>query len=386
VDLDVQGPDDGELLLIPGPVTVTERVRAALAGPVRAHYGDQWVERYGRVTRDLAAVFQTAGDVFLVYAPGRAAMEMALASTLGPGDEVLVVGGGYFAELAAEIGAWLGLRVSRVRPEGYRPVTASAVEASLADDRRMRAVVVVHHETDLGLVNPVREICGLARRRGALTVVDAISSLGGIALEMDAWDVDVCVSVANKCLGGPVGVSPVAVGPRGWEAVDDGRAKAAGWYLNLATWRRYLRSMGDWHPHPATVPTGAIAGLGAAVDEVLEEGLAARLARHARAARRTREGLEELGFEMLAAPEWASPVTTAVWAWAGMDVADYQEWLRRPHRLLVGGGLGELSGRIFRVGHMGVAADPAVVDAFLRATADYVAEKGLAGRGAIRAE
>jgi aspartate aminotransferase-like enzyme len=236
---------------------------------------------------------------------------------------------------------------------------------------------VVHHETDLGLINPIGEICGLARERGVLTVVDAVSSLGGVAIEMDDWGIDVCVTVANKCLGGPVGVAPVAVGGRGWEAVDDGRPKAAGWYLNLSTWRRYLETLGDWHPHPATMPTSAIAALGVALDEILEAGLEAHLARQAAAAGRTRDGLRELGFEMLVADGWASPVTTAAWLPPGMDAADYQRWLGERHRLLVGGGLGELAGRLLRVSHMGAASDPAVVDTFLRATADYLVEKRL---------
>ena len=364
---------DEELLLIPGPVTVTERVLSTMAAPVRAHYGDAWVDLYRQLTGSLAGIFHTEGDVYLLYGPGRAGIEMALSSLLARGDEALVVGGGFFASLAADIGQSLGLVTGRLAPDGYRPVSAEEVEAELAARPETRAVVVVHHETDLGLVNPVRDICTLARRRGVLTVVDAVSSLGGIPMEMDAWGIDVCVTVANKCLGGPVGVAPVAVGARAWDAVDDGRPKPAGWYLNLGTWRRYASTWGDWHPHPATMPTSAIAGLGAALDEIREAGLEAHLARHAAAARRTREGLRELGFEMLVADQWASPVTTAVLA-PDMDVADYQEWLRTRRRLLVGGGLGDLGGRLFRVGHMGAAADPAVVDAFLRATAEYLEE------------
>jgi alanine-glyoxylate transaminase/serine-glyoxylate transaminase/serine-pyruvate transaminase len=315
--------------------------------------------------------------VFLLYGPGRAGMEMVLGSLLARGDQVLVVGGGFFADLAADIARSLGLDVLRLRPHEYQPVSPGAVDAELGARPEIRAVVVVHHETDFGLVNPVREICGLARQRGVLTLVDAVSSLGGVEIDMDGWGIDACVSVANKCLGGPVGVSPVAVGGRGWEAVDDGRPKAAGWYLNLATWRRYLEIWGNWHPHPATMPTGAIAALGAALDQILETGLDAHLSRQAAAAGRTRDGLRELGFEMLVADEWASPVTTAAWALAGMDVADYQEWLRLRRRLLVGGGLAGLAGRLLRVSHMGAASDPAVVDSFLRATGDYLTEKRL---------
>jgi alanine-glyoxylate transaminase/serine-glyoxylate transaminase/serine-pyruvate transaminase len=302
---------------------------------------------------------------------------MALGILLARGDQVLVVGAGFFADLAADIATSLGLQAPRLRPQGYRPVAPEAVEAELDASSGTRALLVVHHETDLGLVNPVRDICALARERGVLTLVDAVSSLGGVELDMDGWGIDACVTVANKCLGGPVGVAPVAVGERCWEAVDDGRPKPAGWYLNLATWRRYLETWGGWHPHPATMPTGAIAALGAALDELVETGLEAHLARQAAAAARTRDGLGELGFEMLVADQWASPVTTAAWALPGMDLADYQEWLRRRHRLLIGSGLGGLAGRLIRVSHMGAASEPAVVDSYLRATADYLSEKGL---------
>jgi alanine-glyoxylate transaminase/serine-glyoxylate transaminase/serine-pyruvate transaminase len=369
--------DEGDMLLIPGPVTLTHRVLSTLAQPVRPHYGDEWVELHKRVTRRVAGIFGTGGDVFLLYGPGRAGVEMALGSLLARGDQVLAVGGGFFTDLSADIARALGLEVRRLRPGGHRPVSAEAVAAELAEHHEVRAVVAVHHETDLGLVNPVQHICQAARQRGVLTVVDAVSSLGGVPFDMDGWGVDVCVTVANKCLGGPVGVAPVAVGGRAWEAVDDGRPKAAGWYLNLSTWRWYLGRWGEWHPHPATMPTGAVAALGTALDEILETGLEAHLARQAAAAGRTRAGLRALGFEMLVPDEWASPVTTAVLARPEMDVADYEGWLRERHRLVIGGGLGELSGRLFRVGHMGAAANPEVVEAFLAATADYLREKGL---------
>jgi len=230
----------------------------------------------------------------------------------------------------------------------------------------------VHHETSLGLINPVDELCPLASRHGLLTIVDAVASLGGVPLEMDAWDIDLCVTVGNKCLGAPAGIAPIAVGRRAWAAVDDGRRKCAGWYLNLATWRHYRGMWGSWHPSPTTMPSNPFLALATAVEEVAARGLDAHQAHLARAAARVREGLGELGFEMVIPGPAASPVTTAVWGLPGMDVGDYQAWLSREHGLRVGGGLGDLAGRSFRVGHMGRAADPDVVDVYLRATAEYV--------------
>ena len=361
-----------ETLLIPGPVSVSADVLAALGRPVPAHYGDEWVALHRRLTASLADIFGTKGDVLLLFGPGTAAIETCLASCLAEGDEVLVGANGLFGERVAEVAEALGLRVHPVAGDERQALRPEHVERALAAHPRARAFAVVHHETSLGLLNPVAELCATARRRGLLTVVDAVASLGGVPLHMDDWDIDLCVGVGNKGLGAPVGIAPIAVGPRGWAAVDDGRHKIAGWYLNLSTWRRYGEMWGAWHPSPTTMPTNAIVALAAAVDEVVARGLEAHQARLAQAAARVREGLGELGFEMVIPDGSASPVTTAVWGVPGMDVRDYMEWMRRERGLRLGGGLGDLKDRVFRVGHMGRAADPDVVDAYLRGTAEYL--------------
>ena len=358
-----------ETLLIPGPVSVSEDVLSALGGPVPAHYGDEWVRIYRRLTAQLAEVFGTGGDVVLLFGPGTAGLEMCLASGLCPGDEVLVGVNGLFGERLAEVADALGLAVHPVAAGERHPIEPGHVARAAERHPGARAFAVVYHETSLGLLNPVADLCAEARRRGLLTIVDAVASLGGMPLRMDDWAIDLCVGVGNKGLGGPVGIAPIAVGRRGWEAVDDGRDKIAGWYLNLATWRRYEEMWGSWHPSPTTMPTNALVALAAAVDEVLGRGLEAHHGRLAKAAARVREGLGELGFEMVIPDAFASPVTTAVWGLPGMDVNDYLDWMRRERGLRLGGGLGDLSGRAFRVGHMGRAADPEVVDAYRRGTA-----------------
>jgi alanine-glyoxylate transaminase/serine-glyoxylate transaminase/serine-pyruvate transaminase len=362
-----------ETLLIPGPVSVSSEVLTALARPVPAHYGDDWVDLYHRLTVDLAGIFGTAGDVVLLFGPGTAALETCLASGLATGDEVLVATNGLFGDRLADVARTLGLVVHPVTAGEREPIRPEALVEALDRHPAARAFAVVHHETSLGLINPVRELCRLAGGRGLLTIVDAVASLGGVPLRMDDWGIDLCATSGNKCLGAPVGVAPIAVGPRGWAAVDDGRRKIAGWYLNLATWRRFGDMWAGWHPSPTTMPSNVCVALRAALDEVLERGLEAHQARLARAAARVREGLAEMGFEMVIPDGSASPVTTAVWALPDMDVDDYLEWLRRERGMRVGGGLGPLAGRSFRVGHMGRAAEPGVVDLYLRATAEYLA-------------
>ncbi|HEY4026261.1 MAG TPA: aminotransferase class V-fold PLP-dependent enzyme [Candidatus Dormibacteraeota bacterium] len=346
---------------------------SVLGQPVPAHYGDDWVALHRRLTASLAEIFRTRGDVVLLFGPGSAAVEMCLASCLAPGDEVLVATNGLFGDRMAEVARALGLRVHTVTTADHLPIRPEQVTEALREHPGARAFAVVHHETSLGLLNPIDELCREASRHGLLTIVDAIASLGGVPLEMDAWGIDLCAGVGNKGLGAPVGIAPIAVGPRAWEAVDDGRQKLAGWYLNLATWRRYGDMWGAWHPSPTTMPTNTMAALAAAVDEILARGLEAHQARIAQASARVRDGLAELGFEMVIPDAAASPATTAVWALPGMVVRDYVDWLRRERRMRLGSGLGELSGRAFRVGHMGRAADADVVDAYLRATAEYLA-------------
>jgi alanine-glyoxylate transaminase / serine-glyoxylate transaminase / serine-pyruvate transaminase len=365
--------DEGEILLIPGPVSVEPEVLEALSHPVRAHYGADWARFYRDLTGSLARIFKTETDPLLLFGPGTAAIEAAFASTLSRGDEVAVVTNGLFGERMVDVAAAMGLEVHLVTgDDDFGPVAPERLEEVLRRQPRVRAAGFVHHETSLGLVNPVQELCEVAGRRDVLTIVDAVSSLGGMDLEVDDWGIDLCVTVANKCLGGPVGIAPLTVSQRGWDAVDDGRAKAAGWYLNLRTWRAFGEMWKSSHPHPTTMPTSVLEALDRAVRSLLSTGLEQHKARQAATATRVREGLRELDFEMLVADQHASPVCTAVWGRPGMDVDDYLQWLRLEHGLRLGGGIGRLQGRLFRVGHMGRAADPAVADAYLKATAEYL--------------
>lgn len=372
--------EEREFLMIPGPVSVDDEVLEALGQPVRAHYGDDWARLYDSVVDGMGDVFGTDGDVYLLFGSGMAGVEMCLASVLGRGDEVVVGVNGTFGERMADVARANGLIAHEVRAALAQPVTESMIRAALDQHPQTRAVCVVHHETSVGIVNEVEGIAALSRDRGLLTIVDGISAVGGVPFEMDAWGVDLCVTVANKCIGGPIGVAPVAAGPRAVATLKNGRPKAAGWYLNLATWKRYAEEWAGWHPHPTTVPTNVIEAFDVALGGLLREGVENRWRRLARARDRVREGLEEMGFPMLAPLAIASPVTTAAYGLPGMDLSDYMSWLLREHRIRVGGGLGPLAGKIFRVGHMARAAEPEAIDRYLTLTAEYIEERGLGGK------
>ena len=369
--------DDREFLMIPGPVSVDDEVLEALGRSVRAHYGDGWTELYKRCIAGMKQVFKTSGDVHLIFGSGMAGIETCIASVLGPGDEVLVATNGLFGDRMADVATANGMKVHRVRPELAHAVTAAQVREALEEHPEVRAICVVHHETSVGVLNEVQGICEAARAHGALTIVDGISSVGGVPFDMDGWGADLCVTVANKCIGGAIGVAPVAAGPRALEALADGRPKAAGWYLNLATWREFADKWGGWHPHPTTMPTNVVEAFDVALSGLLKEGVDKRCRRLAAARDRVRGGLEEMGFRMLSPIDIASPVTTASYGLPNMNLADYSAYLFREHHMRIGGGLGELSGKIFRVGHMGRAAEPAAIDLYLRATADYLENNNL---------
>ncbi|HEV2477562.1 MAG TPA: alanine--glyoxylate aminotransferase family protein [Candidatus Dormibacteraeota bacterium] len=369
-----------EFLMIPGPVSVDDEVLAALGQPVRAHYGDGWTRLYKHAVEGMREVFKTDGEVHLIFGPGMAGIETCIASVLSPGDEVVVGVNGVFGNRIADVAAANGLTVHVVKPGLAEAVTAAQVREALEEHPNARAVCVVHHETSVGVLNEIQGIGAVAREHGALTIVDGISAVGGVPFEMDAWNVDMCVTVANKCIGGPIGVAPVAAGERALAALDDGRPKAAGWYLNLATWRKFMREWGSWHPHPTTMPTNVIEAFEVALSGLLAEGVENRWRRLASARDRVRGALEEMGFRMLSPVGIASPVTTASYGLPGMNVGDYMHYLLDEHHIRIGGGLGELSGKIFRVGHMGRAAEPAAIDRYLRATADYLEKKKLGAK------
>src|SRR3982074_2746843 len=199
--------------MIPGPGSVGDEILEALARPVQAHYGDRWTELYKHAVAGMRDVFKTSGEVHLVFGSGMAGVEMCIASVLSPGDEVLIPTNGLFGDRMAEVATANGLAGPSFRADVGQAITAAQVQDQLVAHPGVRAVCVVHHETSIGVLNEVEGICSVAREHGALAIVDGISALGGVPFDMDAWGADLCVTVANKCIGGPMGGGPPAAGP-----------------------------------------------------------------------------------------------------------------------------------------------------------------------------
>jgi alanine-glyoxylate transaminase/serine-glyoxylate transaminase/serine-pyruvate transaminase len=358
-------------LMIPGPVDVEDDVLAAMAEPTLPHYGKRWLAIYGETVEQLQTVFGTRNDLLIMSGPGTVGLEAAMGSLLYTGDKVLIPHNGFFGRRMGVVAQSLGLDVHTVEAPLGRPLDAQAIGRALEAERDIEALVIVHLETSTGVLNPVREIAAVAGERQVPVIVDAVSSLGGVPLPVDEWGIDVCVTVANKCLGCPPGLALVSVSRRAWEQMASKPQRAHGWYLNLEVWKQYAVDW-PWHPYPTTLPTNNIVALRASLRHILDVGLEAYYRHFARAADTVRSGLERLGFRIFAAEGSVSPLVTAVYALPGMDVSDLQHYLMRERQIMIAGGLNELAGKIFRVGHIGKAASDEYVQAFLGGVEAYL--------------
>ncbi|RLI15080.1 hypothetical protein DRO49_05670 [Candidatus Bathyarchaeota archaeon] len=364
-------------LMIPGPVDIFDDVREAMSGPSVAHYGAEWVELYQETVGLLQQVFQTQNDLYLLVGPGTAGLDAALGNLARTGEKVLILSNGFFGARLGTIARSYGLKVVLQEfPQG-QPVETDAVRARLESERGLQAVAVVHHETSTGMLNPVGEIAALAHERDLPVIVDAIASMGGVSVPVDEWGLDVVVTVANKCLETPPGVAPISIGQRAWEGIDGKPGRNHGWYLNPETWREYAKSWADWHPYPTTLPTQNIMALRVSLQRILATGLENHYAQYVVAAEKVRAVLHDMGFELFVPGEHACPLITAVKARPEFEVDDLTRFLREEHSIMIGGGIADLKGKIFRVGHMGRAASDEYVEAFLDAVRDFLQRRGL---------
>jgi alanine-glyoxylate transaminase/serine-glyoxylate transaminase/serine-pyruvate transaminase len=364
-------------LFIPGPGDVDQDVLAAMAQPVQRHYGPQWLETITEARTLLKQIFGTANQLFVVPGPASAAIDMAIGSLVPSGQKIIVGQNGFFGDRLKEIAEAHALRVvSLAAPLGL-PLDPGALRVLCEQHPDARVVAIVHHETSTTVLNPLRELVEVARAAGRVVVVDAVSSLGGVALPVDAWDIDVCVTAANKCLEGPPGMGFISVSPRAWEQVDSHPGAGHGWYLNLRTWRTYEQEWGTWHPTPVTASSNTLLGILASLRAIVRVGMPAHLAKYAAAGRAVRDGLGRMGFAPYVPEAFAAPMVTAFHARPEFAVPDLVGWLLAERRIAIAGGLGDLSGKIFRVGHLGKAASEEYVTDLLEAVAAFLRHKGI---------
>ncbi len=357
-------------LMTPGPTPIPPEVQAAMAEPIVYHRGSEFQDVLVRVLARLKDVFRTENEVVLLTASGSAAMESAVANLVSPGDRVLVVSAGYFGERWAQIATSYACEVAHLRYAwGETPDPADVIRR-LGELGDVRAVYCTHSETSTGVVSDVQAIALAAREASALSVVDAVSSLGAVPLETDAWGIDAVVSGSQKALMTPPGLAFATASGSGLLA-----ANAATSPRFTLDWQRALKSQSESRT-PFTPAVSLIRGLDVSLDLLLADGLEAAWARSCRLGRACREGVKAMGLELFSPDEDRSAVVTAVRVPDGVDGGAIVRSMRERSGVTVAGGQGDLKGLIVRIAHIGYV-DLDDVSAALQALERALVEAGV---------
>ncbi len=356
-------------LMAPGPTPVPSQVLLAMAQPMIHHRTPEYEALFTEVREQLKWLFQTAQDVILLTCSGTGAMEAAVVSTLSPGDTVAIVRAGKFADRWAEIARIYGLRMVNLDAPFGETVAPARLAETLRARPEIAAVLVQHSETSTGVLHDVRGYAEATRDTATMLVVDAVSSLGIAELPMDTWGVDVVVAGSQKGLMLPPGLAFCALSEKAWRRAAT--ATLPKYYFDLAA----ERSAGNKNDVRFTPAVGIVVGLREAVRLLQAEGLANVFRRHDRLARATRAGVEALGLGLFARAT-PSPAVTAVTAPPGIDGESIVAAYAQEHNITIAGGQGEMKGRVFRLGHMGYAAEFDIIAA-LAALEQVLAGLGL---------
>lgn len=334
-------------LRIPGPTPCPPEVLKAISKQMINHRGKEFGELLSHITAKLKELFQTKGDVFLLTGSGTGGLEAAVVNTLSPGDKVLAISNGFFGERFTEIAEEFGAEVKRLAFEWGKPVDPEAVRKALKAEPGIKAALIIHNETSTGVTNDLKSISAIAKEFDKLVLVDAISSLGSIDLPVDAWQCDVVVTASQKGWMVPPGLAMVSVSDQAWQA--HAKAKMPRYYWDFTKAKNYLeRGQTPWTP-----AVSVCFGLAASLDILLAEGLTNIFARHAQIAKLAREGIKSNGLSLFPEEKYASNTVTAVKASEKLDVAKLLQILHKEHNIILAGGQDKLSGKIFRIGHLG---------------------------------
>lgn len=363
------------ILMGPGPSDVSPRVLAALARPTVGHLDPAFQDLMEEIKAALARLFNAPDHACVpLPTPGTAGMEAALMNLLEPGDRAVIAVNGVFGGRMADMAGRAGAEVVRVDAPWGEPVDVAAVEAALASGPA-KVLAFVHAETSTGVRSDAAALCALARRHGALSIVDCVTSLGGVPVDAAAWDADVLYSGTQKCLSAPPGLSPVAFSRRALEAVAARTTPVRNWLLDVSLLMAYWGGEGGRTYHH-TAPINALYGLHESLVALFEEGQQAVFVRHARMHEALVAGLEALGLAMLVAPEHRLPQLNTVRVPEGVDEAAVRAHMLARWDLEIGAGLGPLKGQVWRIGLMGASASPWHVRLCLTALADALAAQG----------
>ena len=336
-------------LRIPGPTPIPQEVEEALSQPMINHRGLIFNELISSLTSRLKKVFMTVNDLYILTSSGTGAMEASIVNTLSPGDPVLAVSVGSFGDRFAGIAQAYGARVTKLNFDWGTAADPQEIRNALKNQPEIKAVLVTHNETSTGVTNDLETISKVVKNEfNKLLLVDAISSLGCLPLPVDKWHCDIVGTSSQKGFMIPPGLAFISVSPNAWETYK--QAKMPRYYFDLETAQQYLeKGQTPWTPN-----LSIFYALDIALDRMLAEGMDRIFERHHRMARMVRAKIKSMGLSLLVDDEKAAADTvTAVRVPNGVNGNELSKTMRTEYNIILGGGQGELEGKIFRIGHMG---------------------------------
>jgi pyridoxamine--pyruvate transaminase len=343
---------DPDFTLSAGPVAVSPRVLAALGSPIVYHYDPVFLARFRATADKVKQLFRTRNDVVLMQGEAILGLEAATRALVAPGTKVLNLVQGVFGKGE---GYWLrdfGAELHELEVPYNDAVDPEAVERYLDEHPGIEVITVVHSETPSGTWTDVSAIGPVARAHGALTMVDCVSSLGGMPLQVDDWELDVCVAGAQKCIGGPPGLTLMSVSERAWQRIRANPAAPRASYLSILDWKEQWL---DGEKFPFTPSVTDVYGVEAAVDELLEEGLENSIVRHSRTAAACRAGIRAMGLELWPrSDEIAAACVTAITVPESLTDVQVRAHCRERYGVMLSAGQG--AGNLVRIGHMAGSA------------------------------
>ena len=334
-------------LFTPGPTPVPPQVLEAMSRPIIHHRSADFREIFERCLIRLREIYRTDRDVLVYTASGTGGMESAISNLTRPGDRAVVVSAGHFGQRWTEMAANFGCEVVAIDYAWGESPAAEDLAARLAELGGAKVVFLTHSETSTGVVADVQALAAAAKEAGALVVVDAVSSLGAVPVETEAWGLDAVVSGSQKALMTPPGLATVSVSADAWAAVEEGAASR--YYFD---WTQTKERQDQFDP-AFTPAVSLVVGLDVALGLLLDEGLDQAFERHAQLGRACREGVKAMGLELFSPDDDRSAVVTAVNAPDGIDSGELVQTLRKRLGIVIAPGQGPLKGRVFRIGHIG---------------------------------
>jgi alanine-glyoxylate transaminase/serine-glyoxylate transaminase/serine-pyruvate transaminase len=362
------------ILMGPGPSDTHPRVLAALGAPTVGHLDPYFLQVMNEVQDMLKQVFQSSNEMTLaVSGTGSAGMETCVVNLVEPGDTVLIGVNGVFGGRMADVAGRAGAKVVTIeRPFGE--VFSTQEIADAVKQHSPKVVGLVHAETSTGALQPLEEISQVVHDAGALLLADCVTSLGGVSVKVDEWQLDAVYSGTQKCLSCPPGLAPVTFSPRAVEVMEARTTKVSSWYLDMSMVRNYW---GESRAYHHTAPINMNYGLHVALQLVLEEGLENRFARHQRNHEALRDGLQALGIAYAVEDGLRLPMLNAVKIPDGTDDAAVRSQLLNEFGIEIGAGLGPMKGKTWRIGLMGAASTPNNVLLFLAALEKCLTTQGI---------